>query len=409
MLRAPWTKRLGLAAAVLLLMAGNAVALYTVLTSRYALMVFDFHPLWEAARELFLRGGDPYSDHVTLLVEQAKRGLEATAIGSDHTFAYPLPTLFVFLPVAWLPLPWAQAVWYTMLETALVVGVILGARGMGWRTPAWLLACAILWAVLVLPDAWALTLGQVSLLAFACLAGASWALRTGQDCWAGVLLTCSTIKPQLSLLVLPAVAVWAIVRRRWGVVKGLAGGVAFLYGFSFLLRPDWAGGFLYSLTRYAGHSPFVSPAVLAAQIVWPARSALLGAVLTGVLLLGWGGACWWSLRRERGVYWSIGMSLVVSLLIVPRTSIVNLVVLVLPLFLALAALPGPAGRRALLAAGCLLLIFVLIWGIDLLVLARLEIERAFAQYRSFGLLLPVTMGAVLVFGRERMAGRTNGT
>jgi hypothetical protein len=407
MLRAPWIKRLALAALVLLLMAGNAAGVYAVLTSRYALMVFDFHPLWEAARELFLRGGDPYSDHVTLLVEQAKLGLGATAAGSDHTFAYPLPTLFVFLPVAWLPLPWAQAVWYTMLEASLVLGVVLGAKGMGWRTPSWLLACATLWAVLVLPNAWALILGQVSLISFACLAGASWALRRGWDGWAGVLLVCSTIKPQLCLLVLPAVAVWAVVRRRWGVVKGMAGGAAVLYSLSFLLRPDWVGGFFYSLTRYAGHSPFVSPAVLAARVVWPARPALLGNVLTGLLLLGWGGACWWSFRRQHGVYWSMGMSFVVSLLIVPRTSIVNHVVLVLPLFLALAALPGSAGRRALLAAGCLLLILVLIWGIDLLILARLDIERAFAQNRSFGWLLPVIMGSVLIFWRERVVGKAD--
>jgi hypothetical protein len=408
MSRCPGVTRLALFVLLSLLVAGNAAALYAVLTSRYPLMIFDFHPLWEAARELFLRGGDPYSDVVTLLIERAKGGPEVTAAGSDHTFAYPLPTLFLLLPVAWLPLPWAQAVWYTMLEVALVTGVVLGARGMGWRPPAWLLACAAVWAFLVLPNTWALILGQVALLVFACIAGASWALSVGRDGLAGALLACATVKPQMSLLLLPALAAWAVARRRWGVLKGLGGTLVFLYGISFLLERGWVVGFLYALSRYAGHSDFVSPVALVARAAWPARASLLTAALTCALLTGLVGAWCWVLRRQQGMRWGIGVTLVVTLLIMPRTSIVNHGVLILPLFLALTGLPGPARRRHLLVAGVFLLILVMVWGLDLLVLAEMEAGRAIAQHRTLGLMIPLAMGIVLLVGRGRMMERCGG-
>lgn len=397
--------RLVLAVLLLLLLAGNAAGLYAVLTSRYPLMVFDFHPLWEAARELFLRGGDPYSDGVTVLIEQATGGVEATAVGSDHTFAYPLPALFPLLPLAWLPLPWAQAVWYTVLEGALVGGVLWGARAMGWRPPAWLLVWAVVWAFLVLPNAWALVLGQVSLLVFACIAGASWALSVGRDGLAGVLLAWSTVKPQMSLLLLLGLAIWAAVRRRWSLLKGLGGTLVCLYGASFLLRPGWVGGFLYALSRYAGHSPWLSPVALVAGMARPVWvSSLLGAGMTGALLFAWAGAWWWVLRRGEGMRWAMGVTLVVTLLIMPRTSIVNQVVLILPLFLALAALSGPRRRRYLLAAGLFLAMLAAVWGFDLLVLARVGEQRAVAQHRTLGLVLPVAVGVVLLAGRGRMVG-----
>jgi hypothetical protein len=106
----PGMTRLALTLLFALLLAGNAVGLYAVLTSRYLLMVFDFHPLWKAARELFLRAGDPYSDAVILM----------------------------------------------------------------------------------------------------------------------------------SLLLLPPLAIWAVVQRRWGVFKGLGGALTLLYGTAFLVRPGWA-------------------------------------------------------------------------------------------------------------------------------------------------------------------------
>ena len=406
--RYPGMTRLALALLLALLLAGNAVGLYAVLTSRYPLMVFDFHPLWEAARELFLRAGDPYSDAVTLRVAQAKRGLVATAAGSDHTFAYPLPMLFLFLPLAYLPLPWAQAVWYTILEGSLVAGVLLGARGMGWRPPTWLLGWTVVWSLLVLPNAWALILGQASLLVFACIAAVTWALSAGRDGLAGVLLACATVKPQMSLLLLPPLAIWAVAHRRWGVFKGLGGALTLLYGTAFLIRPGWVEGFLYALSRYAGHSQFISPVALVARVISPAGlSSLFSLVLSCALLAGLAGAWWWGLWRGRGMRWNIGLTLVVTLLVMPRTSTVNHVVLILPLFLALAALNGSPAQRHFLVAGLLLLVLVAVWGFDLLVLAELEGERAVAQHRTLALMVPTAMGVALLVGRRRMVEAGN--
>jgi hypothetical protein len=125
-----------------------------------------------------------------------------------------------------------------------------------------------------------------------------------------------------------------------------------------------------------------------AEIVTLALAALL---LVG---LAW---AWWRERRSRTLpLYAVGMTLVVTTLVAPRTSMVNQVSLLLPLFLFFVDLTRRCRRGRPTVAVIQVVLLVGMWAIDLLGFPSLSSgEHWHAQQRVISPILPILLLIVL--------------
>ncbi len=352
------------------LVAGQSWATYRVFTARFP-GGNDFYSRWANGCALIWTGENPYSDEVTLRTQLGMYGRPARPGEDLAAYVYPLYTLFFFWPLCFIqPYPLVQAVWMTLMLYALLGGVVLTAKVTRWRPPAWLWWTTLVWAVFNYPHARALILGQMATVVFLALAAGLWMLERRRDVPAGALLAVTTIKPQMSFLLLPWILWWTAWRRRWGVWKGFALAMVFLVGVSCLLVPTWmtdfadsAGRYLQSWLRFCEPQPGAEglpedPTACAAfrdfrSLTWIViRHWLgLGPVAEAVCLGAFGFytvAETWRRRRAgwSGFLWTTGLLLILTHFVAPRAATTHYTLLLLPLFAWFVRLQQRRGRRA---------------------------------------------------------------
>jgi len=361
-----WLLWLLVALLFLALVAGQSWATYRLFTSRFP-GGNDFYARWANGCALLWTGENPYSDAVTRRAQIGMYGRPARPGEDLAAYSYPLYALFFFWPLCFIrTYPLAQAVWMTLMLHALLAGVVLMARVARWRPPAWLWGVTLVWAVLNYPHARALILGQMATLVFLALAAALWALGQERDGLAGALLAVTTIKPQMSFLLLPWLLWWAAWQRRWRIWKGFGLAMGLLVTLSFLLVPTWLMDFVEGVRNYdvvAGvlnyhslawivvrHLLRLGPVVEVAGVAAFALYALLEA---------------WRGRRAGwgGFLWTTGLLLILTHFVAPRTATTHYTMFLLPLFACFELLQQRRG--ALLVAGVELALLVGQWAIFL--------------------------------------------
>jgi hypothetical protein len=372
-----------------LFLMSNTAGIYFALTSRRSLQVWDLQPLWQAGRWIVEGRGSPYGDEMTRLLQIQSYGRLVGEGEDPHTFAYPLYALLLVLPLIFLPLPWAQAAWFTMLEFGVVVGVFGAIKLTGWRMSGWWVLLTVLWGFLLYPLAWALVLGQISILIFALFIATMLALQCGQEGWAGICMALTTAKPQMSFLLVPALLLWALARRRYRFLLSFAGTMGALLLISFLLLPGWLVGVLQAGISYFEAQPFPAPVMLLGETIAGDQGWAVALPLVVLLLarLTW---AWWRERASSPApLWPIGLTLVITTLIAPRTSVVNQAPLLLPLCLLLADLARRGRQGQLVAAMVQAVLLVGLWVIDLLCFPPSDSgEHWYAQQRVISPILP---------------------
>jgi hypothetical protein len=202
------------------------------------------------------------------------------------------------------------------------------------------------------------------------------------------------MKPTLVFLVVPYLLVWAVFRRRWRFVLGFSLTLAIVSIGSLLIAPNWIGEWLVRVTRYSEYTVGQSPVwLLTHQMIPSLGSAVEMGILT-VLLLGLL-AAWWHTFRGGGedwFFWTLGLTLVVSNLIVPRSATTNYVLMLIPILCVFAALDRLAqwGRPVLLAA--LLISFAGLWWLHFATVVGNQ-EQAIMFIPA-----PLILGCSLLFG-----------
>jgi hypothetical protein len=380
-------QRVLLATLALALFALNAWGVYALFTSRVQIAVWDFHPRWMGLRAMLRDGVDPYSDEVTLAIQQQMYGRPARPDEDQIAFAYPLHVMALVGPLALLPLPVAQALWFSLLEASLLTFIIFGPWAVGWRPPTWLLALTAFFTLGVYHNVWAMILGQISIVVAVLIALTWWGLRTGRWCLAGTCLALATIKPQVSFLLVPGVLAWAAYRRRWRLVVTFA----VVFGALILLPvpwlPAWPLSWLAAADRYFDYTIFKPPLVMLARSAWLARAI-------AVLLLIWTASrCWRAKERQGAAFdWALGMFIVVSALIAPRTSHVNQLVLLLPLFFIFARVSSNGGIAAVE-----IVLLLGLWLIDFTLFPPTSSpQHMIWQHKLISPILPIGLALVLL-------------
>jgi hypothetical protein len=348
---------------------------------------------WQAYLE---QGVSPYSDEAALHTQMAIYGRPARPGEDQNRLTYPFYSGLVHAPFVALDYPLARALYMVLLQAALLGGVIMALDLFRWRPSAWMLGLLLVWSLLFYPHARGIILGQFAIWGFFSLCGALYLLRRRRDGWAGALLTLATVKPTLVFLALPFLLAWAVARRRWRFVTGFLGLLAVLALGGLIVLPTWIGEWIYRMGRYRAYTVGQSPVWLLTHRAWPTLGSAGEIVIAALLLVGMLVAWWRALRPEgeRRFHWTLGLTLVVSNLIVPRSATTNYVILLVTALWLLAALARASdwGKATLLAV--LPISLAGLWWLHFAtVVGNAEQPIMFVPY-------PLALGLALVLGKN---------
>ncbi len=386
-------RRLALVILLGLLLVGDVVATYALFTSRYP-GANDFASRWCGAQAFWRNGLSPYSDEATRQIQLLIYGRpilpEEEQQFDPGPFAYPFYTVFLLMPLVWMPYPWAEAIWLVILEICLGGGLLLALRVHDWRPPRWLLAFTAVWAFFFYPDARALILGQFAVFVFAMVALTLWGLKARRDVLAGVCLALSTVKPQMIFLLVALLLAWALWERRFRFVGSFLSAVAVLAGASWAAEPGWVAGFLRQMARYPSYTAIGSPIWIITHVVFPVLGIWGEVALSALAIAFLIGAAWRALRRRTTGWfeWAVGLCLIVTNLVALRTATTNYVILLLPLVMVFRALQRVRGGAWLV----LLVEIVLLVGLWALFLTTLV-----GKFEHPVVYLPLPFGLLAVF------------
>jgi hypothetical protein len=170
----------------------------------------DFVTYWAAGR-LFLSGKDPYSMSAMLGIERSLGWPYAhTLVMLNPPWTLPLVALLALLPFAA-----AHALWLAVsVVLEAVCALVLWDYFGGEHRQRWI---ALVLVATFLPAATAEHMGQITPLMLAGITGFLVALRHRRDVLAGACLLLFGLKPHLLYLVLAAILLWSIQKRKWAV------------------------------------------------------------------------------------------------------------------------------------------------------------------------------------------------
>ncbi len=368
---------------VIILMIGLSIAALILITQanyRFARQNpggSDFVNRWVGARMFLMEGKSPYSAEVTRAIHQRFYGRPATADEDQVLFFYPLHSLVIFGPFGLIPdYEVARAVWMTLLETAIVALVFVSISLSRWRMPPWLLLLLMLFGTLWYYSIRVLINANLGLLIGLIVALAFLAIRAEHDGVAGFLLALATAKPQMVVVLLIFVLIWALTCRRYVLFWSIIGSTFLLAAAGMLFIPDWIWQNLVQMVeyrRYASSSVVlpINPADIFKLWV-PGVGQRLGEILTVgivVMLL----FEWWAARGKefRWFFWTACLTLAAAQLIGIPTQTENYMVMFPGLVLVFSAWDEQWGGwgRGLVVASVLLLFFGL-WGLFLATLVQ---------------------------------------
>ena len=207
----------------------------------------DFYPIWLSTRQSRLQHLDLYGNEMTGKIQTALFGHQLDAKNPKdppvnyRQFAYPAFSDLLFWPAAELPFPIVRIVLVLLLAILTLLSVYLWLQALSLRPNRVWLTVIFLLTLCSYPVLEGLFADQLGLLVGFLLAASIVALQRGRLLLAGTLTALSTIKPQMSLLLILYLLVWTFhdwrSRRRFCI--GLFTGVIVLSGAALIVWPHW--------------------------------------------------------------------------------------------------------------------------------------------------------------------------
>lgn len=324
----------------------------------------DFLPRWVGTREFLMTGQSPYSQETTQEIQNRFYGRQARPDEDQALFVYPFYTVFVFAPFALIPdFNLARAVWMTTLMISIVLIAIAGISFSGWKLSPLMLGLVLIFATSNYYSIRPLINSNASILIGLFITGAFLAVRSEQDSWAGLFLALATIKPQVVVLLILFVLIWAVSERRLIIVWSFLGNLALLVAISILFVPNWIWQNLQQVVAYPGYTLAGTPGEIFMEWV-PGVGRQLGygvsIVLIATLIWEWRAALG---KDFRWFLWTAFFTLTATTLVGIRTATENYIVLLPALILVFASWDQEWGKfgRGLVAISYLLLLFGVWW------------------------------------------------
>jgi hypothetical protein len=320
----------------------------------------------------FEAGHDPYGDAVAAQVDRLMVGhpLPLPPGGHyEHPFLYVLPPALVYLPATWLPDEAAIIAVRAVTVALYLVALIL----LIWRF-AGALPAAVRGGLLLIALAWwpflavILPIVQQAGTVFAVVVLAALAAERGRWFWAGIACFIALLKPTESAPIVALLALWAL-RTPAATRPFLAGLLAVglpASAAAFIVRPTWPLDWVRVLGALrAGHFDYNIDLVSTTATAMHVPVALAWAVAV-VVALAWALFAWRAAgiaghspaSGGRQLWWWVGLTCVLTLLVIPRTGAYDIVITLIPWCVVLreAATQPPRIRRWTIATLILLLL-----------------------------------------------------
>lgn len=349
----------------------------------------DFLARWVGANQWLVLGRDPYSPQVSLVAQTLIYGRPADRQAGEDVahFAYPLFSMIFFGPFGLISYPLARALWMTLLEVALPVLAVLSIQLCDWRPSSWIQRVLIVFSVLWYHGFRAVILGQFAVLEALIMIGALFAIKRRQDAVAGVLLGLALSKPQMGVLLIPFVFLWALSTRRMLILTWGLGSIALLLAGSLVLIPSWPIEWARQIIDYTSYTAVGPPVSILAGLI-PSGSGVITAVVTGLgliyLAFVWQQAMG---KEDRWFQWTAMVTIAVTNLVALRTATTNYVVMLPALVLVFSVWNERWGKGA--SAPILIALFGLFVGLWTLFLVTVE-----GNHEHPALYLPVPLLAL---------------
>jgi hypothetical protein len=332
----------------------------------------DFLARWVGANQWLVLGRDPYSPQVSRVAQNLIYGRPADRQAGEDVahFAYPLFSMIFFGPFGLISYPLARALWMTLLEVALPVLAVLSIQLCDWRPSNWIQRVLIVFSVLWYHGFRAVILGQFAVFEALIMIGALFAIKRRQDAVAGVLLGLALSKPQMAVLLIPFVFLWAVSTRRILILTWGLGTIVLLLAGSLVLIPSWPIEWARQIIDYTSYTAVGPPVSILAGLI-PSGSGAITTVVTGLgliyLAFMWRQALG---KEDRWFQWTAMVTIAITNLVALRTATTNYVVILPALVLVFSVWSERWGKRA--NAPILIALFGLFVGLWTLFLVTVE-------------------------------------
>lgn len=284
----------------------------------------DFLSRWVGTRYFLLNGQSPYSQETTDAIQNMMYGRAAKPDEDQVLFVYPLFSIFIFAPFSLVGnYALARALWMTTLELAIIALAVISISLSRWKLPRGLLVLFLVFAATWYYSIRPIINGNAAVLVALAIGGIFLAIRSNHDFIAGFLMAITMIKPQMVILLIPYIIIWAITHKRWTIIWGFLGSLAILVGACMLFIKDWIVQNIVQVLSYPVYTLPGTPGAIFAEWL-PGVGKQMGWALTGLLIavIGWE----WIVSRDKDFnwfYWTSMLTIVATNLIGVRTATAN--------------------------------------------------------------------------------------
>ena len=292
----------------------------------------DYIQYWLASRAL-LEGWDPYDPAVW-------RAMHERVVGSDFFivpgagFSYPLTTAVAALPFAVVGVAQSAPLWFVAQTGSAIGGLVTLQRGIAHRWTGRQLALLLGLGAFIQPAFVLAGDGNVARFLPGILSFGLALLVSGSALAGGAVLGLLVLKPQLFIVLGPAVLLFIAPSSRLRLAAGAAATVATLLVISLVLRPSWIQAWLAQSIHVQG--------VYGQTNLWgdlgSGWATWVVAAASVVALLAW----WWV--RRPPFLTATGAALALSLYLAPYAGDYDRAVLLVCLVAYLAAIENLPGR-----------------------------------------------------------------
>jgi hypothetical protein len=226
---------------LLLLFAGLLVLLnYFLLVRPGKALDSDFMTLWAGGRAL-IEGINPYDPKEWMSLFERYGSTWIPNARAPH----PLWTLIFFVPLAWLPVNIAAALWQAVSEATLgsCLYLLVSQFGSGGIKPREF-GILLIGAFAFRGAATTILNGQITMLLLLVVTLFLMLAKRGSGFWAGFTIAFVLLKPSPFILFAPLMGLWLLSRRQWRMMTGGLLGITLLALTSWAIRPNWLFGWM---------------------------------------------------------------------------------------------------------------------------------------------------------------------
>jgi len=252
---------------------------------------------WIAIRAKVVDGISPYSITATNRIQNQVGSLFNWIPADKPIYNAPLISAIVTLPFSLLSnATIAHTAWLTVQFVVILLTILAGIRLSGWKPTWWFFSFLVLLILLSVRTMVSWYEGSMTIWVAGLSAGVLLAIQSKRYELAGILLALTMIQPQVVILFVFFVLIWAGSQRRWALIFWFFSTLLFLIVLSVFFVSDWPIQYLRILWNYAKYFAPGTPGI-AFRTWWPGMGRQLGWALSaflGTLLL----IEWWLARRS---------------------------------------------------------------------------------------------------------------